>query len=299
MDMYVAQNSQFALPTFFNVAGFPGPQPAVNYIVAGETSRYAWEGVNAQSVKMFFRGSAKIRTRDGKYHLEGDRYLALNALTKYAVTVRSETGADAISVFFRPGFAEEVAKEMSIGPERIDLFEHLFPAGAVTARLTTMRRSLRSYGNDPLWVEEQTRLLMAELLRDHIAELGIAERVPALRQSTKEDLYRRLLLAQDYAHSCYAEPVSLADLARVACLSPSYFLRAYRTVFDETPHQTLVRRRLERAQELLKSSRLSVQEICRHVGFVSLGSFSWLFRNRVGVPPQEYRRLAASLKTPA
>ncbi len=299
MDVRLGSSTGIPMPTFFNVPAFPGPNPTVNYIVAGQTNRYTWEGTTSLTVKMFVRGGAEVRTRDAKYRLEGDHYLVLNPQTRYQVVVRTETPSDGISIFFRPGFEQEVARENGLPVRPCEFFEHLFSGGMVTQRLASIRSGLRSFGNDPLWVEEQTRDLMLDVLRDHMTQLELAANVPALRQSTKEDLYRRLLLAQDYAHSCFCEQVTLADLAKVACLSPSYFLRAYRTVFGETPHQTLVRRRLECAQDLLRGTKMSVQEVCRQVGFVSLGSFSWLFRNRVGVPPQEYRRLKTVVKAPA
>jgi len=57
----------------------------------------------------------------------------------------------------------------------------------------------------------------------------------------------------------------------------------------------LTRRRIERAQDLLRSANLTVTEVCMLVGFASLGSFSSRFRELVGEPPREYRdRWAAS-----
>ncbi|NNF00786.1 MAG: helix-turn-helix domain-containing protein, partial [Pyrinomonadaceae bacterium] len=43
------------------------------------------------------------------------------------------------------------------------------------------------------------------------------------------------------------------------------------------------------ARELLKTTDLSITEICFSVGFESLGSFSWLFRKHIGVAPGNYR----------
>lgn len=299
MELRFTPATGLILPSFYNVTEFPGTQPTVNYVVAGQAAKYSWEGVNALSIRMIGRGGAEFATRDGKYRVEGDQYLLLNANSKYRVVVRPEQPADVISVFFRPGFAEQVSKDIGGDGRPVKFYEHVFPGGPVTEKLVELRQGLPSFGQDPRWIELQTRELMISMLEDHRAQLTNLDKVPALRVSTQEDLYRRLLLAQDYAVSCFSEQVTLADLARVACLSPSYFLRAYRTVFGETPHQTVVRRRLERAKDLLSNSRMSVQDICRSIGFVSLGSFSWLFRNRVGVPPQEFRRLTNEVRTTA
>ena len=54
-------------------------------------------------------------------------------------------------------------------------------------------------------------------------------------------------------------------------------------------HQYLIRKRLEKAKELLANSPLSITEICFAVGFESLGSFSTLFHKTVGWSPSIYR----------
>jgi transcriptional regulator GlxA family with amidase domain len=83
--------------------------------------------------------------------------------------------------------------------------------------------------------------------------------------------------------------VSVASLARSSRLSRSQFTARYRTAFGDTPHQTRVRARLERAKWLLATSNLTVTEICLTVGFSSLGSFSHQFRIRCGESPVRYR----------
>ena len=88
----------------------------------------------------------------------------------------------------------------------------------------------------------------------------------------------------------YAEPLDLERLARIAIISESHFVRAFRGAFGETPHRYLQRRRVERAMFLLRSTQRSVTDICLDVGFNSLGTFSRTFRAIVGEPPSAYRR---------
>jgi AraC-like DNA-binding protein len=57
-----------------------------------------------------------------------------------------------------------------------------------------------------------------------------------------------------------------------------------------SPAEHLSRRRVERAQDLLRATNLTVTEVCMTVGFTSLGSFSTRFRELVGVSPSEFRR---------
>jgi AraC-like DNA-binding protein len=99
--------------------------------------------------------------------------------------------------------------------------------------------------------------------------------------------------ARDLIDRHFAEPLDLDAMARAAGFSRYHFARGFTAAYGETPGQYLTRRRIERAQDLLRSADLSVTEICHLVGFTSLGSFSARFSALVGVPPTEYRRAQA------
>ena len=100
---------------------------------------------------------------------------------------------------------------------------------------------------------------------------------------------RHLLRAKDLVDSRYSDPLTVADLARRAGLSPSHFSREFRRTFGESPHQYLLTRRLERAAALLRNTDRPVTEICFAVGLTSLGSFTTSFGRVYGVSPVEYR----------
>lgn len=85
------------------------------------------------------------------------------------------------------------------------------------------------------------------------------------------------------------QPLDLERLAAEANLSKFHFIRLFRRHHFATPHQYLLRQRIERAKLLLSTGDRSVTEICFEVGFDSLGSFSATFRRLVGWPPTIYR----------
>jgi AraC-like DNA-binding protein len=104
--------------------------------------------------------------------------------------------------------------------------------------------------------------------------------------------------ARDFIDRHYADPLELADIAAAAGYSRFHLVRAFKAAYGETPGRYLQRRRVERAQELLRVADLNVTEICHVVGFTSLGSFSRLFSELVGVSPSRFQRDAHASGAP-
>jgi AraC-like DNA-binding protein len=104
------------------------------------------------------------------------------------------------------------------------------------------------------------------------------------------DVLVHLRRARDHADRHYAEPLDLASLAAVAGMSKYHFQRVFTATYGLSPAAHLSRRRVERAQDLLRATNLTVTEVCHAVGFASLGSFSSRFRDLVGETPSEFQR---------
>jgi AraC-like DNA-binding protein len=102
-------------------------------------------------------------------------------------------------------------------------------------------------------------------------------------------LLAHLRRARDHIDRNYCEPLDLDGLARVAGVSKYHFVRSFEAAYGETPIRYLTRRRIERAQDLLRVANLTVTEVCMAVGFASLGSFSARFSQLVGECPTAYR----------
>src|SRR4051812_10956098 len=104
-----------------------------------------------------------------------------------------------------------------------------------------------------------------------------------------ENLNRRMLRARDAMDRTFAEHLDVRAVAAVAHVSEAHFIRTFRTVFGETPHRYLQRRRVERSMFLLRETDRTVTDVCFDVGFTSLGTFSRTFREIVGETPSAYR----------
>jgi AraC-like DNA-binding protein len=121
---------------------------------------------------------------------------------------------------------------------------------------------------------------------------GMATRAPAV------GLLPHLRRVRDHIDRHYQQPLDLDQLARVAGVSKFHLVRGFEAAYGETPIRYLTRRRIERAQDLLRAANLTVTEVCMLVGFASLGSFSARFTQLVGESPTAYRNRWAALGGP-
>lgn len=113
-----------------------------------------------------------------------------------------------------------------------------------------------------------------------------------------DDVLVHLRRARDVADRDFAEPLDLEALAAEARLSKFHFLRLFRATYGLTPAEYVSMRRIERAQDLLRSTNLTVTEVCHAVGFSSLGSFSSRFRAVVGESPSSFQARYAATGAP-
>jgi AraC-like DNA-binding protein len=108
------------------------------------------------------------------------------------------------------------------------------------------------------------------------------------------DVLVHLRRARDHADRHYTEPLDLETLAAVAGMSKYHFQRLFTATYGRSPAAHLSQRRVERAQDLLRATNLTVTEVCHAVGFSSLGSFSTRFRDLVGESPSEFQKRYAA-----
>jgi len=111
----------------------------------------------------------------------------------------------------------------------------------------------------------------------------------ATRRPLSGPLLEAVRRARDLADRDFGAPLNLEAMAAESGYSKYHFARGFSAAYGETPRAYLTRRRMERAQDLLRAANLSVTEICFLVGFESLGSFSSCFKQLTGKSPSGYR----------
>ncbi len=96
--------------------------------------------------------------------------------------------------------------------------------------------------------------------------------------------------SKEMMDSRIGERISLRDLAKACQLSISHFAAAFRRTTGESPHRWLLKRRIETAKEMLRSTELAISEIAIACGFADQSHLTRVFAVNVGAPPGAWRR---------
>jgi AraC family transcriptional regulator len=258
------------------------------------------------SIKCVTQGQETHKVRGINYVVDETSYLLLNHGQRYSSHIHSRDEVETLSIFFAREFAEEAFRSLiepasnlldepkSERDHPVRFVETLYPMDPTLRDLLGAIQQWSQSGSidgamDDAWLEEGLYAILDRLLDVHTDVLRQAEVLPAVRRSTRVEQYRRLCRARDFVDANLAGEIALADIGRVACLSPSHLLRLFKRAFGETPHHYVTRRRLARARDLLEGTDFPVSEICEKVGYKSLGSFSYLFSRHFGLTPRQAR----------
>ena len=93
----------------------------------------------------------------------------------------------------------------------------------------------------------------------------------------------------EYIGDNLSNNLSLAEMANLLQMGPCHFARAFKESTGLSPHQYVLRRRVERALQMLKETRTNLADIAYDLGFSSQGHFTTVFSKIVGVSPSNYR----------
>jgi AraC-like DNA-binding protein len=281
----------------------PNALGAYSFVLHERAARgHHWSGTGCLSIKSFAGCDAFYDVGRGFYKVDDSSYLVLNANQDYSISVEDGSRGESFCIFFEDGFAEQVHHSLSRktsqlldtpetpSTEPIHFFDKTYPHDSVLSpALSTFKAGFPLRKEEEGWVNEQLYGMMRRLLNVHQNVRQDVEQIASVRASTRDELYRRLHRARDFMVACLDQPITLEDIARVACLSPNHLLRTFKQVFRQTPHQFLTAKRLEAASKLLVRTDLSICDVCLSVGFEGVGSFSTLFSRSFGVPPGKYR----------
>jgi AraC-like DNA-binding protein len=272
-----------------------------NFIVHVFSSQSCLENhVSPLSVKCSMKGNEKYKTSEGSYEVTTGNYLIVNEGQQCESYIESE--AETFSIYFDKNFANEALMSLVSpsdkilnysflpGSQPVQFLEKLYSHNTIMSpTLMKMRLASKVNYDDENFLKEQFYELLEKLLRVHRNLYKEIEKLPPIKLSTKTELYKRVCRAKEFIDSSFTKDLTLKKISREACLSQYHFLRLFKIIFKQTPHRYLTQKRIDKALSLLFGTEMSITQICFEIGFESVSSFSWLFKNKFGLSPETCR----------
>lgn len=109
-------------------------------------------------------------------------------------------------------------------------------------------------------------------------------------QAARNGEAKPVRMAKAFVEEHYAEAITLEDVARHVCLSPTYFSSLFKAETDQGFLNYLQNMRINRAKQLLRETSISIGEIAGMVGYADVKYFSKLFTKETGIKPSVYRK---------
>lgn len=175
--------------------------------------------------------------------------------------------------------------EVKVVPESLYVDEGLLVTGAGGAASLDMFLHLLRREHGPAVANPIARELVASAHRLG----GEAQYIPCSLPVHSDD--ERLAAVIAWAGENLQRPLSVNELATRALMSSRTFARRFRETTGTTPHAWLLTQRLNRAEELLETTDLSIEEITEQLGYRNANVLREHFVKRRGMPPRTYRAI--------
>jgi RpiB/LacA/LacB family sugar-phosphate isomerase len=133
----------------------------------------------------------------------------------------------------------------------------------------------------PLLREDQIREIVKAYLGATLAAVDVVGGLPP----------RRLQRIFSHVRENISLELSVIELAQVAGMSQYYFSKLFKMSTGTTPHQYVMRQRVERAQEYLRETKVGLADVAMKVGFETQSHFTSVFRRLAGITPKHYREM--------
>lgn len=229
----------------------------------------------------FLKGSGKFIINDYEYLVDSSNYLVVSAGSVVSISI--EKNSTPIMLFFATNRLNILEDFSILEQTHIDHSDGVLNSLSSIYSLSTSCASFQALKAD---------LLCQNLLERFGEKLNLAKEearsLPLKKRNSVIDVYKRLDHTRELMNVNYSKSLPLEFLASKAAMNPKHFLRMFKYAFGITPRQYIIQIRLNRAQELLLSSK-NVSDVSRAVGYESISSFSWLFKQRFGFNPTDFR----------
>ena len=273
-----------------------------NFVLHQKAKQYEWKGESLLSIKTFSFGKAFYTIGARSYEVSEENYLVLDNCTSYRIEIDSAEPTEAFCVFFSQEFIRDASNTLTQSesallelPESTTnhflFYERNYPHGdLLSGRLKRSKQLYELLKHDSVWSQEFYFSVFHGLVATNAANRFIIDKIKQAKYSTRRELYKRICYAKDYIDACISQELTIEKLSNVALLSPTHLMRIFKSVFGLSPHQYIIKKRMDVAQALLKSTNLTISDIMMQAGYVSLSNFSWVFKCITGQSPSGFRK---------
>lgn len=206
---------------------------------------------------------------------------------------RLSGSADVLHLYIEASFIARIAEQVfDFDPLRIELIDKLaIPDPLIQHIGLTLLSELETQPDitySRLYIDSLSCALASHLIRHYSSQQ------PRHLPFTSTLPHRKLQQSLDYIDEHLAEDISLSTLSALVDLSPYHFARLFRQFTGYSPHQYLLRQRINAAKVFLADRKYTLAEIAYRVGFSSQSHFTTSFSKWVGTTPALYRRTITS-----
>jgi len=172
-----------------------------------------------------------------------------------------------------------------LDPDRIELIPHFATSDHLIYQIgLALKAVLEKKGTGSrLYAETMANALIVHLLQHYTTQQ------PILRNDAEGLSRHNLWQVIDYIQAHLDQDLGLTELATVVQMSCHYFSKQFKQSMGVTPHQYIIRTRVERAKQLLKGD-LSISDIAHTVGFVDQSHLNRHFKRIFGITPNVMRQ---------
>jgi AraC-like DNA-binding protein len=254
------------------------------------------------SVKCAFGGNEYYLKERCKYSVCSENFLILNEGTHYSSYIRSHAEVESLAIIFNSHYKSEVSKVLLETEDKLidqpfhdsnnDVVfeERLFAYNLPISRfIQAIRELTKDLTENSKSINELLFFLLEELMLNNTEAIKAMNKIDAAKFSTRKEIYRRLNDVKDYIDSCFNEDVTLNDLSAIALMSPFHLLRQFKKNYKITPHQYIMKQRLEHSKKIILNTNNSLTDICFMIGFKDMSSYSRLFKRTYGLSPLQFR----------
>lgn len=274
--------------------------------IYGETVQQAYypEHESNFSIKTVFSGNRTFNIGNRKLDLYPESFLVIKKGTPYSSTIDSSVPVNNLSISFSPSFINDFNRVQNTDHSALldepfldgdfhdfSFMETIFPfSGDMKYNIMHLKEHLEEGAPDDLLLNEYLHHCLINYYKVYNKEVvDKSEKLNFLNSSTKVEILKRLTLAKEYIISNFNKKVELEDIAGHACLSVNHLLRTFKQAYGQSPHQYLIKTRIDRSKYLLKNTNYTINEIVEIIGFECPSSFIRLFKNINKLTPGKYR----------